>query len=167
MVTVTGLLVWQGGYYHQVLRDGRVLGDRVQDWRAAAVLVARRACGTPALVFVRSGLIEADGLGIRDDPLLREYCLLPVRGIYDTGIEGERLIPLPMKGSGRGLKSRWRHWQRRSKTVIERSHYDALKRRSAGWSGYRRSIQPTSSKSPPASDSSGSPPKSSTPTSTR
>jgi hypothetical protein len=71
-----------------------------QGWRSAVHTLCARV-GDPRLpIFVRSGLIEADRLGMEDDGRLREYCLLPVLGIYRTGQEADCLIPLPTTGPG-------------------------------------------------------------------
>jgi hypothetical protein len=71
-----------------------------QGWRSAVQTVRERV-GDPRLpVFVRSGLIEADRLRQEDDRRLREYCLLPVLGIYRTGQEPDGLIPLPTTRPG-------------------------------------------------------------------
>jgi len=52
-------------------------------------------------VFVRSGLIEADSLSTRPEPWLREYCLLPVTGIYRATDDPRELTPLPTSQTGK------------------------------------------------------------------
>ena len=44
-------------------------------------------------MFIRSGLIEADGLRFDHKALLDEYCVLPVRGIYRLP-QTARVFPL-------------------------------------------------------------------------
>jgi hypothetical protein len=81
--------------------DGRVLGDRSQNWRSAVAFVNESAINPFTPVFVRSGLIEAEDLRTSDDPRLRAFCLFPVRGIYSLRQNDENLIPLPTTGTGR------------------------------------------------------------------
>lgn len=99
-IVMVCFLVWQGGYGYQLARDGRLLGDRVQDWRAACQLLSQRAKKGTSPVFVRSGLIEADSLRSNSDRQLADYCLMPVQGIYHPDIAANRLIPLPTTSSG-------------------------------------------------------------------
>jgi hypothetical protein len=75
---------------------GRVVGDRNQDWRAAVQHV-RRQSGADVPVFVRSGLIEAERWYDSPDPLEREYCLLPVKGLYRLAQSPDHLFPLPVR----------------------------------------------------------------------
>ena len=100
-LAVTWAVVYQGGMIWQFRRDGRVIGDRSQDWRAAIGAINESALGSDTPVFVRSGLIEAEGLRDSDDASLRAYCLLPARGIYRLRQDDGDLIPLPTTGSGR------------------------------------------------------------------
>ena len=51
-------------------------------------------------MFVRSGLIEADELYNSSDRRLREYCLLPVLGVYRIQRRPETLTPLPTTTAG-------------------------------------------------------------------
>ncbi len=95
-VVVVAAAVHQGGMVRQWRQDGRVLGDRNQDWRSAVAYVnAHAADGAP--VFVRSGLIEAEHWYASEDPLRREFCLLPVQGLYRVERPLDQLIPLPVR----------------------------------------------------------------------
>jgi mannosyltransferase len=98
-VAVVVALAWHSGLVQQYALDGRVIGDRRQDWRGAVTLLQQRAVGENAPVFVRSGLIEADRLRDDDSPQLHQYCLLPVRGIYRLDLPPEDLLPLPTSRS--------------------------------------------------------------------
>jgi hypothetical protein len=93
--------VYQGDMIRQFRYDGRFVGDRHQDWRAAVKMLNARDVDRGGPVFVRSGLIEAERLRTSDDPRLREYCLLPVRSIYRLEREERELIPLPTVRTGR------------------------------------------------------------------
>jgi hypothetical protein len=82
VIAVASALLWHGGLVPQMLRDGRVIGDRRQDWRGAVSLLQQRVARQDVPVIVRSGLIEADRLHGESSPQLRQYCLLPVSSIY-------------------------------------------------------------------------------------
>lgn len=99
-VALLAAVTYHGGLFGQWARDGRLLGDRNQDWRSAVALIEGRPQSRGWPVFVRSGLIEADRLRTSADPLLREYCLLPVRGIYRLTPPDRELIPLPTTRAG-------------------------------------------------------------------
>lgn len=88
-------VIHSGGMREQYRRDGRVIGDRNQDWRSAVRLLNARASNPETPVFVRSGLIEADALYDSSDRRLRDYCLLPVLGIYRIQRDAETVTPLP------------------------------------------------------------------------
>ena len=98
---VTVAIVWDGDLLSQYQEDGRVLGDRCQDWRSAVAAIHAAQEGRPLPVLVRSGLIEADQLRKAPSESLREYCLLPVSGIYRIEPPHGELIPLPTTGAGR------------------------------------------------------------------
>lgn len=99
-LAVTAALIWLGVLVPQWLHDGRVIGDRRQDWRAAVGLLRQRTAGQNIPVFVRSGLIEADRLRNEHSPHLRQYCLLPVLGIYRLDTSEQNLFPLPYRWRG-------------------------------------------------------------------
>jgi hypothetical protein len=92
---VVAAAVYDGGMVRQWCQDGRVVGDRNQDWRSAAAYVNQHA-GAAAPVFVRSGLIEAEHWYSSEDPLRREFCLLPVLGLYRLDHARQTLFPLPI-----------------------------------------------------------------------
>ena len=95
-VAVVGLSIYRGGMVSQWQQDGRVVGDRNQDWRSAVQFVRDRARADEP-VFVRSGLIEAERWYASPDPLRREYCLLPVLGLYRLDRPQDGLFPLPVR----------------------------------------------------------------------
>ncbi len=95
-VTVVGLSIHDGGMVTQWRQDGRVVGDRNQDWRSAVQYVREHA-RADAPVFVRSGLIEAERWYASPEDLRREYCLLPVLGLYRLEQSQDDLFPLPIR----------------------------------------------------------------------
>jgi len=101
MVVVLLAAIHESGIVRQYDRDRRIIGDRNQDWRSAVRALNERAANGRAPVFVRSGLIEANGLRKSHDQRLREYCLLPVLGIYRYEGDLDTLIPLPTTGTGK------------------------------------------------------------------
>lgn len=110
VLIVIAAATWKSGLVEQLVRDGRTVGDRTQDWRAAARTINDDLRGARFPVLVRSGLVEADGLIGSTDARLAEYCLLPVSGIYQikSGAPGDAasstrarvLIPLPNRDTG-------------------------------------------------------------------
>ena len=73
-----------------------------ENWQGAVRWLAPQLEDDGRPIFLRSALIEADALRDRpDDPLLREYCLLPLESIYRLPVEPDRLIPMPTNGGGR------------------------------------------------------------------
>ncbi len=95
-VVVVAAAVYHGGMIRQWRHDGRVVGDRNQDWRSAVAYINQQAAaGAP--VFVRSGLIEAERWYATQDPLRREFCLLPVLGLYRLERPLDQLFPLPVR----------------------------------------------------------------------
>jgi hypothetical protein len=101
VAAVVWLSIGHSGILEQYRRDGRVIGDRNQDWRAAVTMVNEASQGRCLPVFVRSGLIEAAELRSSDAPQLSGYCLLPVRGIYRLQRADDLLSPLSIYHSGR------------------------------------------------------------------
>ena len=95
-LTVVGLSIHDGGMVSQWRQDGRVVGDRNQDWRSA-VRYVREQARADAPVFVRSGLIEAERWYASPEALRREYCLLPVLGLYRLDQPRDDLFPLPIR----------------------------------------------------------------------
>lgn len=85
------------GMVPQWQRDGRLLGDRNQDWRGAIAFINREARKDHAICFVRSGFIEADRLRTDSDPRLVQYCLAPVTSLYRLQIPA---VPLPSSLEG-------------------------------------------------------------------
>ena len=79
---ILGWAVFNGQLIENWLHDGRPLQYRKEDWRAAIATLNSELKTDPGPVLIGSGLIEADELRQRNDPLFREYCELPVRGIY-------------------------------------------------------------------------------------
>jgi mannosyltransferase len=97
---VLAAVIWDGGLIAQYRYDGRVVGARTQDWRSAVATINAAAPYARLPVLVRSGLIEADALRTSRDERLRQYCLLPVTGIYRLARTPDDLLPLPTSGAG-------------------------------------------------------------------
>jgi hypothetical protein len=57
-----------------------LIAERAEDWRGAAAFINRRDDRLPLLVC--AGLIEAEAYASSSDPVLQDFCLLPVLGIY-------------------------------------------------------------------------------------
>lgn len=71
-----------------------------ENWRAAVNYVNNSANEKHLPVFLRSGLIEADGLTERPTRELNDYCLLPITSIYRLQCP-RYLLPLPNTNAGR------------------------------------------------------------------
>jgi hypothetical protein len=97
---VLAAAIQESGVLRQWQRDGRLIGDRNEDWRAAVQLLRDRIATDRLPIFVRSGFLEANRLPIDDDPLLRDYCLAPVSTIYHLGETEGELTPLPTADAG-------------------------------------------------------------------
>ncbi len=98
MIAIVGLALFGNGLVRQFTDDGRLIADRGQDWRGAvAWLNTVRDDSAP--VLVRSGLIEADRLRPDSSERLREYCNLPVTGLYVLDRPGV-IFPLPTSNTG-------------------------------------------------------------------
>jgi hypothetical protein len=95
-----GLTLWSGGFVPQLHTDGRLIADRRENWRSAITWLNEQLPGRRLPVLVRSGLIEADELRSSDDPLLRDYCLLPVTSIYRLHARQSDLVSLPYSDAG-------------------------------------------------------------------
>jgi len=93
--------VWCSGIIEQLRYDGRVIGDRNEDWRGAVKWLNEQLPQQPYPVFVASGLIEADALRKPHKELLEDYCLFPVTSLYPIAAKRADLIPLPFRDSER------------------------------------------------------------------
>jgi hypothetical protein len=98
---IVGVALVSSGLVQQWRHDGRLLSERRQDWRGAVRWLAaqEQENGIKLPVLVRSGLLEADQLTLRRSPLLRQYCLSPVLGLYDLSAAAPRLVPLPTRAA--------------------------------------------------------------------
>jgi mannosyltransferase len=93
LLVASGL--YASGVVQQVQHDGRVIGDRHEDWRAAVAWLNEQLPRQPYPVLVASGLIEADALHEPHDSRLDDYCLFPVTGLYKLAADRSALVPLP------------------------------------------------------------------------
>lgn len=98
---MVGLAVWSSAIIPQFSADGRVIAERREDWRSAIQWLNQQLPGTRLPILVRSGLIESDALRGKHDPLLEDYCLLPVTGLYRLQAKGEDLVALPYSAAWR------------------------------------------------------------------
>ena len=84
---------WSWWYFHQSVPP------RGEDWRAAVAFINADTASDNWPILLRPDLIEANMLPQSTDPVLREYCLLPIRSIY--AIDGDRIsIPLASNQPG-------------------------------------------------------------------
>ena len=101
---VTGLViayaVYASGMIEQFRDDGRLFGDRAENWRDAVSYVNESAIADSP-VFVRSGLLEADRLTTDERELLRDYCVLPVTSIYRIDRPDSEIRPLTTYDAGK------------------------------------------------------------------
>jgi mannosyltransferase len=95
-----GVAAWSSGIIPQLVHDGRVIGDRNEDWRGCVAWLNKECPHTQFPVLVWSGLIEADRLRQPHDELLEDYCLLPVTSLYLLDIERTDMFPLPLHEPG-------------------------------------------------------------------
>jgi hypothetical protein len=93
--------IWTSGIAEQLSANGRVIDSREEDWRGAVAWLNEQLPEQPYLVLVASGLIEADALGQPHDPLLEDYCLLPVNSLYRLRADPVDLIPLTYRDAGK------------------------------------------------------------------
>ena len=84
----------------QLVRDGRPIADRTENWRAAIAHFNRQPAHRDYPVLVRTHLIEADALRHDPNPRLVDYCLFPVHSLYPIGTNPANLIPLPRTHAG-------------------------------------------------------------------
>ena len=90
-----------GGVADRLIHEGRVSAPRGEDWRGAVGWLNEQPEKTQFPVLVYSGLIEANALREPHDPLLEDYCLLPVASLYPLDLEPADMIPLPVHEPGR------------------------------------------------------------------
>jgi hypothetical protein len=100
-VIVGVVCIQSSGMIAQWRADGRLIGDRNQGWREAVAFLNAQPDADQWPLFLRSGLLEADDLGAPDDHRLREYCLLPVGGVYRLDSSEWNRVPLPNTNAGK------------------------------------------------------------------
>jgi hypothetical protein len=100
---IVGAAIWTSGIIQQFSVGGPVISSREEDWRGAVAWLNEQLPEHPYPILVASGLIEADGLQQPHDPLLEEYCLLPVNSLYRLRAERADLIPLTYHDPGKLL----------------------------------------------------------------
>lgn len=81
-----------GGMVPQWLHDGRLLGARQEDWRAAVAWLTERAEAAPLPILLAAGLLEDRQLPEADSPALSNYCAFPLRGLYR--VDGPAIEPI-------------------------------------------------------------------------
>ena len=100
--TIMAYAVYSSGMFEQVRYDGRLFGDRDENWRDAVRYVNDGSHEGP--VFVRSGLLEANRLTTDKSELLRDYCRSPVTSIYDIDRPASEILPLTTGDAGKLTK---------------------------------------------------------------
>ncbi len=85
--------VVSGGIAAQWYRDGRFIGDRTEDWKAAIPWLDQQLQETPLPVFLCADLLEDLALQQRAGEQLVQYCLFPLNGIYP--LQAAYVAPLP------------------------------------------------------------------------
>lgn len=100
-IALVAYAVWSSGIIPQVRAGNRPIAQRREDWRSAVAWLNKQLDERPYPLLVRSGLIEADALRGPHDPLLEEYCLLPVASLYRVQADRGELLPLPYRDAGR------------------------------------------------------------------
>jgi hypothetical protein len=95
--SILSFALWTSGIAHQLGTDGRIIGDRREDWRGAIAWLNAELLDDYDPVFVASGLIEADALRAPHSPLFEDYCLFPVTSLYPLAAERRDLVPLPFR----------------------------------------------------------------------
>ncbi|MBI2478147.1 MAG: glycosyltransferase family 39 protein [Planctomycetia bacterium] len=102
--TVTSVIiayaVYSSGMIQQCRFDGRLFADRAENWRNAVSYVNANWI-RDEVVFVRSGLLEADRLPTDKTALLQEYCVSPLGSIYKADQRASAIRPLTTSSSGR------------------------------------------------------------------
>jgi hypothetical protein len=78
--------IWYSNMWQQWQLDGRIIGDRRQDWRGAVSFINQHSSPSKSVCYVRGGFVEAQQLRSAHSPLLEEYCLAPVNNIYKLKI---------------------------------------------------------------------------------
>lgn len=90
------------GMIEQLRYDGRLFGDRTENWRDAVRYVNEGSdLARDSPVFVRSGLLEADRLIGDDSEALRRYCVSPVTSIYRIERLDNEIRPLTTRDAGK------------------------------------------------------------------
>jgi mannosyltransferase len=90
---VVAASILTSGMVEQYRCDGRLLGDRQEDWRGAIDWLNTESHPTELPVLLMPGLLEDAMLRRNVDDVWREYCCFPVRGLYP--FQGDIVEPLP------------------------------------------------------------------------
>jgi hypothetical protein len=94
LASILGLLtVATSGMVEQYQHDGRLIGDRNEQWDTATHWLNNRLREESAPVLLCAGLLEDAELTDHADPDVVEYCLFALTGIYR--VDAEHLVPLP------------------------------------------------------------------------
>ena len=85
----------------QLARDGRVLAERNEDWRALTAHLLNREQTKARPVFLCANLVEDERLRTQPSPDFLEYMSFPLHGHYSLGPEHRRVFPLPTRSTDR------------------------------------------------------------------
>lgn len=93
------LVVLRGGLVEQLRYDGRLVGDRQEDWRGAVAWLNQTAA-PGAIVFLAGSMVEDPALRGLDAERWRAFCRFPVAGLYR--LRGDLDVqPVPTLGERR------------------------------------------------------------------
>lgn len=95
LVILTACLI-HGGMARQWYADGRVIGDRREDWATAVQWLNAHNRQTDRPVLLMAGLLEDAELVTDASPDLQAYCQFPLQGIYRVCAP---VMALPSRGA--------------------------------------------------------------------
>ncbi|MCO6456300.1 MAG: glycosyltransferase family 39 protein [Pirellulaceae bacterium] len=93
------LVVLRGGLVEQLRYDGRLVGDRQEDWRGAVAWL-NQAAAPGAVVLLAGSMVEDPALRGPDAERWRAFCRFPVAGLYRLRDDLE-VQPVPTLGERR------------------------------------------------------------------
>jgi len=96
---VCGACVVHGDMLRQWQIDGRVIGDRREDWACAIQWLNHENRCPVRPVFLVAGLLEDAELAHDPSPNLRAYCTFPLKGIYH--VDTDHIEALSSSGNAR------------------------------------------------------------------
>jgi hypothetical protein len=92
-----GVALWSTGVANRMIRDGRPIAPRGEDWRGGVSWLNEQLPNDRYPVLIWSGLIESSALDQSQDERLQEYCKLPLTSLYELDIDPEDIFPLSLR----------------------------------------------------------------------